>query len=346
MRPALSASFPRLYDLFGRDVALNGETLVVATNGPSDGAFVFTLDANTQMWTEVAKLTSTDNGSQFGTDRPPRVNGRAFLAVSGILRLMDIRKYNREAWDAQVEQKNRWTIPVSAETIARARAGQWKVVLTPRKPVPRAWFPDLRGCRVLALASGGGQQGPTFAAAGATVTVLDNSPRQLDQDRHVAEREGLTLALVQGAMADLGRFADGSFDLVFHPCANCFCENIRPVWEECFRVLSPGGTLLGGFGAPAMFIFDAQKLEQGQFVVRHRLPYSELTDITPEERQAFMDKSEPLMFGHTLDEQIGGQLEAGFVLLGMFEDSDPDNALSQHMPTYIATRAQKPQIVP
>jgi len=35
---------------------------------------------------------------------------------------------------------------------------------------------------VLRLASGGGQQGPILAAAGADVTVLDFSKSQLEQD--------------------------------------------------------------------------------------------------------------------------------------------------------------------
>ena len=35
-------------------------------------------------------------------------------------------------------------------------------------------------------------------AAGATVTTLDNSPRQLEQDRLVAAREGLAIETVQG----------------------------------------------------------------------------------------------------------------------------------------------------
>ena len=65
---------------------------------------------------------------------------------------MDARKYNGEAWDAQVEQRNRWTVPVGSDVIAQARRGQWEVLLTPAKPVPRDWFPDLTNCDVLALA--------------------------------------------------------------------------------------------------------------------------------------------------------------------------------------------------
>ncbi len=61
-------------------------------------------------------------------------------------------------------------------------------------------------------------------------------------------------------------------------------------------------------------------------------------------RRWIFDKSDPLMFGHTLEDQIGGQLVAGFVMTGLFEDSNPDNALSEYMATYIATRAVKPPI--
>src|SRR5450432_2177365 len=122
---------------------------------------------------------------------------------------MDVRAYNRGAWDSAVEAGNRWTLPVDAETIARARRGDWSIVLTPNKAVPRAWFGDLSQKRVLCLASAGGQQTPILAAAGARVTVLDNSPRQLGRDREVAVREGLEIVTVEGDMAKLP-FADAS----------------------------------------------------------------------------------------------------------------------------------------
>ena len=130
---------------------------------------------------------------------------------------MDVRAYNREKWDKQVEYGNPWTVPVSPEVIAAARKGEWSVLLTEVNPVPRAWFPPLAGLDTLCLACGGGQQGPVFAAAGAHVTVLDNSPRQLARDREVAEREGLMIHMVQGDMRDLSVFEDESFDMIFHP---------------------------------------------------------------------------------------------------------------------------------
>ena len=157
---------------------------------------------------------------------------------------MDVRTVNRAAWDRQVESNNEWTRPVGPEVIAAARAGSWSVLLTEQRPVPREWFPPLAGRNVLCLASGGGQQGPILAAAGARVTVLDNSPAQLARDREVAERDGLAIALELGLMHDLSRFPDARFDLVFHPASNVFTPDVRPVWRECFRVLKPGGHLL------------------------------------------------------------------------------------------------------
>ena len=163
---------------------------------------------------------------------------------------MDILEHNRIAWNKNVERKNPWTVPVTSEAVAAARQGRWEIILTPTKPVPREWFPDLEGCDVLCLASGGGQQGPILAAVGANVTVLDNSPNQLAQDRTVAERDGLEIITVEGDMADLSAFSDRSFDLIVHPVSNVFAPDIRPVWREAFRVLRPGGALMAGITNP------------------------------------------------------------------------------------------------
>ena len=85
---------------------------------------------------------------------------------------IDVTAFNKNAWNKEVEKGNEWTIPVSPEEIADARKGIFKILLTPTKPVPSTWFPPLKGCRVLCLASGGGQQGPLLAAAGANCDRL------------------------------------------------------------------------------------------------------------------------------------------------------------------------------
>lgn len=254
---------------------------------------------------------------------------------------IDVLAYNRAAWNNQVATGNRWTVPVSSAEVEAARCGKWQIVLTPIKPVPRAWFGTLEGAHVLCLASGGGQQGPLLAAAGAYVTVFDNSPAQLAQDAFVAQRDGLNITTVQGDMANLSAFPDAHFDLIVHPCSNVFAPDILPVWREAYRVLKQGGALLAGFTNPVLYVFDADLEEQGTFIVRHSLPYSDLTSIPPEELQRRMERQEALEFSHTLEEQIGGQLEAGFVLAGFYEDYWEERPISQYMPTFIATRALK-----
>ena len=250
--------------------------------------------------------------------------------------------HNRAAWDREVDSGNEWTQPVGPDVIARARDGDWSVVLIGYQPTPRDWFPaDLRGAAVLCLASGGGQQGPVLAAVGADVTVFDNSPRQLARDEEVAAREGLAIRTVLGDMRDLSAFADAGFDMVFNPVSNVFCPELAPVWRECFRVLRPGGLLMSGFMNPDIFIFDLAALdEREEFVVRHRIPFSTL-DLREDERsRAYGDG--PIEYSHTLTEQIGGQLAAGFLLTHLAEGPHHADATARIMPGYIATRAVKP----
>jgi len=256
---------------------------------------------------------------------------------------MDVRGYNREAWDRQVEDGDEWTVPVGREIIEAARRGEWSVLLTETKAVPRAWFPVMAGADVLCLASGGGQLAPVLAAAGANVTVLDNSPKQLAQDRFVAERESLGLRTVQGDMRNLSDFEDGRFDLVFHPVSNLFVPDVRPVWAETYRVLRSGGSLLAGFLNPAVYIFDRELADTtGEVRVKYTLPYADATSRSEEEVAQQIDRGEPLEFSHTLEDQIGGQIEAGFLISGFYEDRHRDDPIAARMPTYVATRAIKP----
>jgi SAM-dependent methyltransferase len=257
--------------------------------------------------------------------------------------MIDPVAHNRTAWDRQVELGNEWTVPVSAEVVARARTGDWSVVLIGYEPVPRDWFPDpLAGADTLCLASGGGQQGPVLAAAGARVTVFDNSPAQLRRDADVAARDGLALRTVLGDMRDLGAFADGSFDLIFHPVSNLFCPDLTPVWRECFRVLRPGGRLLAGFVNPDTYVFDAEAMDRGELVVRHTLPYADLTHLDADERLRAFGPDHTLEYSHTMTAQLGGQLAAGFVITGFAEAPHHADATARYLPGYFATRAGKP----
>ncbi|WBW97222.1 class I SAM-dependent methyltransferase [Oceanirhabdus sp. W0125-5] len=257
---------------------------------------------------------------------------------------MDFINYNREAWNKEVENNNIWTRPVSEEDIRNAKNGEWDIVLTSTKSVPKAWFPSLlENKKVLCLASGGGQQGPIMAALGAEVTVFDNSPNQLSQDILVAEREGLTIRTELGDMRDLSRFEDESFDLIIHPTSNCFIDNVLPVWKEAYRILKKNGVLLAGFSNSVEYIFDLKAMNKGELVVKHKIPYSDIRDLSEAEfKELITDQNEPACFGHSLEDQIQGQIDAGFVIAGFYEDnSGGDAPLDPYINTFIATKAIK-----
>ena len=133
-----------------------------------------------------------------------------------------------------------------------------------------------------------------------------------------------------------------SFDLIVHPCSNCFVPEIQPVWSECFRVLKAGGSLLAGFLKSVTFIFDENAVSEGKLEVRHRLPYSDQSHLTQAEIQKLQQAGEPLMFSHSLEQQIGGQLRAGFQLVDLYEDRDSEDLMSNYFAPYLATHARKP----
>jgi SAM-dependent methyltransferase len=250
-----------------------------------------------------------------------------------------VARHNRAAWDFEVEARNPATLPVGSEVIARAKRGDWELVMCGDKPVPKSWLPELKETPVLCLAAAGGQQAPILAAAGACVTVFDNSPRQLARDREVAIRDGLHLQAIEGDMRNLRRFADASFALVVMGLANQFVPDISSLWREIARVLAPQGTLIAAFMNPVAYMFDWETYEQGEFRVKYSLPYSDLTSLTYLERLKFFDRRDPLEFGHTMEAQIGGQLAAGLSLTGFFEVAPVGDPLSRFTSIYCVTCA-------
>lgn len=144
------------------------------------------------------------------------------------------------------------------------------MVLTPIKAVPKEWFCEMKGAKVLGLASGGGQQMPVFAALGAKCTILDYSDSQLASEKMVAEREGYNIEIVQADMTK-------------------------------------------------------------------RLPFED--EVLYKEA---LEKDWGIQFSHTIEEQIGGQLKAGFVLTDIYQDTNGEGNLHEHnVATFYATRAVK-----
>ena len=243
---------------------------------------------------------------------------------------------NAETIDRWVENGWEWGVPISQEQFSAAVNGDWQMLLTPVKPVPREWFPPLRGTKVLGLASGGGQQMPIFAAQGAECTVLDYSERQLESERMVAAREGYAIEIVRADMTKPLPFPDASFDLIFHPVSNCYIEDVQHVWDECFRILRPGGLLMAGLDNGFNFLFGDEDEQE----IRYSLPFNPLRD--PKLMEELRQSDSGVQFSHTLEEQIRGQIRAGFRLLDLYEDTNGSGFLHEHgVPTFWATLAQK-----
>lgn len=259
---------------------------------------------------------------------------------------MDTTKQNSSAWDMKVEEGARYTLPVSSEEIEKSKAGEWAITVTTEKSVPRHWFPEsIKGLRILCLASGGGQQAPILAAAGADVTVTDLSKKQLEQDEKVAKRDGLSLTTVQGDMSDLSAFDDGTFDMVVNPVSNLFVKDVHVVWQEIARVTKDKGILIAGFTNPLLWIFDDTQERKGILDVRHPIPSSTLDHLPKDEVESYIQSNQTIEYAHTLEQQIQGQIAAGFVVTGFYEDDfGGTRILDQYIKTFIGTKAVKMKI--
>lgn len=244
---------------------------------------------------------------------------------------------NSLQWDKWVSEHCIWTIPISHEKFVSAKSGEYSIYVTPQKPIPKDWLCDVKGHRVLALASAGGQQCPILSAIGADVTVFDNSQKQLDTEKEIAEREGYSINIVKGDMTKPLPFDSESFDLIINPVSNSYIENLHLFWSECFRLLKRKGCLITGFANPDVYMFDL--LSTSELRVKNKLPFNPLCTLSKDDF-AIITQKDGVQFSHTLEEQMGGQIKSGFVITGFYEDKHPTKN-SKGYDTYIGAIASK-----
>ncbi|RPH39169.1 MAG: class I SAM-dependent methyltransferase [Planctomycetota bacterium] len=202
---------------------------------------------------------------------------------------------NREAWD-RLAADPRFAGAIDPSGDPAAALDEWL----------RA--EGVRGKSVLCLGAGGGRQGPLFSAAGAKVTVVDFSERQLDHDRKAG------LQTVCASIDDLRALAPASFDLVVQPVSACYVPDVERVYAEVARVIQPGGLYIVQHKQPANL--------QAADDLRIAQPSVEGAALPPS--TAAHREPGTVEYLHGLDALLGGLCRAGFVIEDVVEPPRAD----------------------
>lgn len=121
------------------------------------------------------------------------------------------------------------------DELASFRVEAWQKLL--REKLPAA------ACRVLDLGCGPGFFSIILTRMGCAVTAVDCSAGMLAQARQLVEAAGVQVELQQMDINQLA-YAAGSFDAIVSRNVTWTLSNPWQVYEECQRLLRPGGRLL------------------------------------------------------------------------------------------------------
>ena len=89
-----------------------------------------------------------------------------------------------------------------------------------------------------------------------------------------------------------------------------------------------------------MYIFDLKAWNVGRLEIKHSIPYSDTKDLAEDDlKNLILESDAPVCFGHSLYDQIQGQIDVGFALMGFYEDKSNGGPLDAYIDSYIATKA-------
>ncbi len=160
------------------------------------------------------------------------------------------------------------------------------------------------GKRVLELGCGGAQCSIAFARQGAHAIGVDFSAEQLAFARRLTEREGVTVELRHGDLADLAFDRADTIDLVFSAYAFNLVEDVNRVFRQVHRVLKPGCPLAFSVPHPAYDMIVDDDPDEPLLIRRSYFDQSRID----------LDSDRPPYFGyhHTISELFTGLGRANF----------------------------------
>ena len=99
-------------------------------------------------------------------------------------------------------------------------------------------------------------------------------------------------------------------------------------------MLKKGGVLLGGYDLAFNYLFD----DEGKIV--YDLPFDPLSN--PKHYEDSPKNDWGIAFSHSLEENIGGQLKAGFRISDLYEDTSGEGFLHyHHVASFMAIKSIK-----
>jgi SAM-dependent methyltransferase len=289
---------------------------------------------------------------------PPRlrVGGVAVSPMDAVARRL--RDPSAPSLPELLEPLEGWAREAAARAeAASANRAAWDALADDPRFAGPAPFPDdpdsgldewvraegVRGKRVLCLGAGGGRQGPLHARAGADVTVVDVSERQLGHDRRAAAELGLSLRAVCASIDALGALEAASFDIAVQPVSACYVPDVRRVYAEVARVVRPGGLYVVQHKQPA----GLQAGAGPGYALEH--PADEGRLLPPAPPGAFHREAGTAEFLHPLGALLGGLCRAGFVIEDVEEPPRADawappgspGHRARYLPPYLKVKARR-----
>ena len=216
---------------------------------------------------------------------------------------------------------------------------------------PGGWLPWDRLRRVLCLASGGGQQGPMFAALGYQVTVADLSAGQLALDAEAADRYGLVIERLECDVLDLSPLADRRFDLVYQPVSTLYLPDVRRCYRQVASVLRPGGLYWSEHWNPVEMQLDPETAWDG---LAYRLSIPQRAGPLPAPAGSTARTAVCWHYIHSLEDLVGGICDAGFAIRRLRERPGADLGavpgtrahLGAYVPAFFSVLAERLAVAP